>query len=136
MVGIAAVAFVAIFFFGAPFPLIVIAAGIVGFVGAKLGRAEFAGGGHGGQDDRLWPTICSATTCRAHAAELCAAPDHGRSLAARCGSCRSGSPGLAWPNVFSEIAVFFSKMAMVTFGGAYAGACRMWRSRRSSTIAG
>src|SRR6202030_4111485 len=28
--------------------------------------------------------------------------------------------GLGWDNVFTQIAVFFSKMAVVTFGGAYA----------------
>ena len=28
--------------------------------------------------------------------------------------------GLGWDNPFSQIAVFFSKMAVVTFGGAYA----------------
>ncbi len=43
MVGIAAAAFVAIFFFSAPFPLIIIAAGIIGFFGARAGREEFAG---------------------------------------------------------------------------------------------
>ncbi len=38
MVGIAAAAFVAIFFFNAPFPLIIIAAGLIGFFGARAGR--------------------------------------------------------------------------------------------------
>src|SRR5262245_31256537 len=49
MVTIAAVAFAAIFFFGVPFPLIIIAAGVIGYIGTKAGRAEFSGGGHGGQ---------------------------------------------------------------------------------------
>ena len=40
----------------------------------------------------------------------------------RCGSCRCSPLWLALGggNVFTEIAVFFSKMAVVTFGGAYA----------------
>src|SRR5437870_4299783 len=42
MIAIAALAFIAIFFFGAPFPLIIVAAGLVGFAGARAGRPEFA----------------------------------------------------------------------------------------------
>jgi chromate transporter len=45
---IAAAAFVAIFAFDVPFPLIVLAAGIVGYLGGRAGRPEFeTGGGHG-----------------------------------------------------------------------------------------
>ncbi|MGY4427540.1 chromate transport protein ChrA [Bradyrhizobium sp. F1.13.1] len=50
MVGLAAAAFVAIFFFGAPFPAIIVAAAAIGFVGAKLGRPEFAALEHGGKN--------------------------------------------------------------------------------------
>jgi chromate transporter len=122
MVSIAAMAFVAIFFFNAPFPLIIIAAGVLGFFGARAGRPEFAGGGHGGQggaaveDDLLGNELPSHTR-----------PNVRRALTA----------GVVWlalwlapvaallvwlgpDSVFSDIAVFFSKMAMVTFGGAYA----------------
>ena len=49
MIAIAALAFIAIFFFGAPFPLIIIAAGVVGFAGARAGRPEFAAIEHGGK---------------------------------------------------------------------------------------
>src|SRR5262245_41557559 len=48
MIAIAAIAFVAIFFFAVPFPVIIIAAGVIGFVGARLGRPEFAAIEHGG----------------------------------------------------------------------------------------
>src|ERR1700730_17772447 len=48
MIGLAAVAFAAIFFSGVPFPLIVLAAGIIGFTAARLGSSAFTvGGGHG-----------------------------------------------------------------------------------------
>src|SRR5215831_12017685 len=50
MIAIAAMAFVAIFFFGAPFPIIIIAAAMTGFVGARLGRPEFAPIEHCGKD--------------------------------------------------------------------------------------
>jgi chromate transporter len=36
MVAISAIAFVAIFFFGVPFPLIVLSAAVVGYIGGKL----------------------------------------------------------------------------------------------------
>ena len=49
MLAIAALAFVGIFFFAVPFPLIVLAAGLIGFVGARAGSRAFqVGGGHGG----------------------------------------------------------------------------------------
>jgi hypothetical protein len=41
MVAIAAVAFIAIFFLNVPFPLIVLAAGVVGYVGGKIWQERF-----------------------------------------------------------------------------------------------
>src|SRR5436305_8172066 len=48
MIALAATAFVAIFFFNVPFPIIIIAAGVIGYFGAKSGRPEFAAIEHGG----------------------------------------------------------------------------------------
>ena len=48
MIALAAIAFVAIFFFNVPFPIIIIAAGVIGFFGARSGRSEFAAVEHGG----------------------------------------------------------------------------------------
>ncbi|HYN39399.1 MAG TPA: chromate transporter, partial [Rhodospirillales bacterium] len=48
MIALAAIAFVAIFFFNVPFPVIIIAAGVIGFFGARSGRSEFAAVEHGG----------------------------------------------------------------------------------------
>src|SRR5260370_9236756 len=48
MLVLAALAFIGIFFLGVPFPLIVLAAGIIGFIGARAGSGAFqVGGGHG-----------------------------------------------------------------------------------------
>ena len=121
LVAIAGAAFVAIFFFGVSFPLIIIAAGIVGFAGARAGRPEFAAVEHGGKSSAVVDSMLGD-----------AVPDHVRPNAAR--TLRVAALWLAlWlvpvavllillgqANVFSQIAVFFSKMAMVTFGGAYA----------------
>ncbi len=122
MIGLAAIAFVAIFFFNVPFPLIIVAAGGIGFFGARIGRAEFAAIEHGGGKN-------AAAIDGMLGDEL---PDHVRPTVPR--ALRVGAVWLAlWlvpvaailltlgeANVFSQIAIFFSKMAMVTFGGAYA----------------
>jgi chromate transporter len=125
MVGIAAAAFVLIFFVSVPFPLIVLGAGLIGYVGARSGRPEFAvGGGHGGAKG---PVVADADTLLG--AEL---PAHARPAVAD--SLRVAAVWLAlWlvpvaallvilgrGNVFTEIALYFSGLALVTFGGAYA----------------
>jgi chromate transporter len=122
MIAIAAAAFAAIFFFGAPFPLIIIGAAVIGYLGARGQRSEFAGSEHGGGKQ-------TAAVDKLLDDEL---PEHARPSLAR--SLRIGVVwlllwlvpvaalliGLGQDNVFSQIALFFSKMALVTFGGAYA----------------
>jgi chromate transporter len=122
MIGLAAIAFVAIFFFGVPFPVIIVGAGLIGFFGARMGRPEFAAVEHGGGKN-------AAVVDSMLGEEL---PDHVRPTVARALKV-SAIWLLLWlvpvatllialgeANVFSQIALFFSKMAMVTFGGAYA----------------
>ncbi len=124
LVGIAVAAFVAIFFFAIPFPIIILAAGLLGWLGGRAGSPLFqAGGGHGSgrsglaeADSLLGETL----------------PEHARVTVAR-----ARQAALVWlllwlapvgallallgpGHVFSQIAVFFSEMAVVTFGGAYA----------------
>jgi chromate transporter len=122
MIALAAIAFVAIFFFAVPFPVIIIAAGLIGYAGARSGRAEFApaGHGHGGSGAAIDSMLGDAV------------PEHVKPNTAR--TIRVGALWLAlWlvpvvvlllalgqGNVFSQIALFFSKMSLVTFGGAYA----------------
>lgn len=122
MIALAAAAFVAIFFFAVPFPIIIIAAGVIGYAGARAGRPEFApaGHGHGGSSAAIDSMLGEAV------------PEHIRPDTAR--TIRVGALWLAlWlipvivlllalgqGNVFSQIALFFSKMSLVTFGGAYA----------------
>jgi chromate transporter len=125
MVALAAAAFVAIFFFDVPFPLIVLAAGLIGFLGGRAGLAAFrTGGGHGKVGG---PVLADADSALGEGV-----PDHARptlawslKVAAVCLVLWLG-PVLALlfafgpDHVFSHITVFFSKMAVVTFGGAYA----------------
>jgi chromate transporter len=121
MIGLAAIAFVAIFFFNVPFPIIIVGAGLIGYLGAKSGRPEFAAVPHGGKNNAAVDSMFSD--------EL---PEHVRPTVPR--ALRVSAVWLMlWlvpvgallillgqANVFTQIALFFSKMAMVTFGGAYA----------------
>src|SRR5438477_9763349 len=122
MIALAAIAFVAIFFFNVPFPIIIITAGVIGYFGAKSGRAEFAAVPHGGGKnaaaidsmlgeelpDHIRPSVPRALRVSAIWLLLWLVPVGALLIA------------LGEANVFSQIALFFSKMAMVTFGGAYA----------------
>ncbi len=105
--GIAAAAFVGIFFFALPFPLIVVLAGLLGFLSAGLGqrtapREPVAEQPLGRGDRRA--SLRIALVCLG----LWLAPT--AALLAVLGP----------ENAFAQIGVFFSKMAVVTFGGAYA----------------
>src|SRR5947208_11182419 len=124
MIALAAIAFIGIFFFDVPFPIIVFGAGLIGFAAASMGVAAFTTGtGHGvGKDkagviddmlgegipEHARPTVARALPVSAIWLALWLVPVI--ALLATLGSA----------NVFSQIAVFFSKMAVVTFGGAYA----------------
>jgi chromate transporter len=117
---LAAVAFLAIFFVDVPFPVIVFGAGLLGYAGGKARLAAFhVASGHGPAgdgDSRLGdvlpaharPSVRQSLTAAGIWLVLWLTP-----VAALLVMFGSG-------NVFSQIAVFFSKMAMVTFGGAYA----------------
>ena len=114
---LAVAAFVALFAFSVPFPLVVLAAGLVGFAAPSL----FAGAGHAGRRDDGPPAALDAL--------IAADPGYVAGLAP---SARRAGLVIAalwlWPvallhvhgGVFGDVAMFFSKMALVTFGGAYA----------------
>jgi chromate transporter len=123
MIALAGIAFIAIFFFNVPFPVIIIAAGVIGYLGARSGRPEFAAVEHGGGGKK--PAVVDSLLGE----EL---PEHVRPSVSKALKVSSIwlllwlvpvaalVIGLGQANVFSQIALFFSKMAMVTFGGAYA----------------
>jgi len=109
MAAVAAAAFIALFFYGLPFPLIVLGAGLLGFFGA-----------------RMWPD--TFVEIRSHDV---AATDPASIRWTR--TALTIAVGLAlWlvpvlvivlvtgaDSVWSDIATFFSQAAVVTFGGAY-----------------
>ena len=125
MIGIAAASFVAIFAFGVPFPVIVLGAALAGFLGAQAGLTAFGGGGgHGAAGGA---PVADADTLLGDGT-----PDHTRVSAGWAARISAVFLGL-WllpvaalflalgpQDVFAQIAGFFSVMAVVTFGGAYA----------------
>src|SRR4051812_25023276 len=125
MVGVAAAAFVGIFFLKLPFPLIVLAAGVVGFLGARAGVPAFlTGGGHGPGKGAV---LADADPALGEALPVHARPDLGWALrvAAVClllwlGPVLTLLAALGPGATFTQVAVFFGKMAVVIFGGAYA----------------
>ena len=125
MVGIAAAAFVAIFLYDIPFPLIIVVAGVIGFVGGRAGVSAFlTGGGHGKVGDKQ---LADRDSLLGEETPAHARPNLRWSLAISSAllvlwlAPVAALLALLGPdNVFSNIATFFSKMAVVTFGGAYA----------------
>jgi len=123
---IAASAFVAIFFFEAPFPLLVLAAALIGFAVAKLGGGAVPAehGSHGPAGAEAVPDEKTALGE--------SVPEHARP-SMRWSLRISAIFLLLWllpvavlavllgpDDVFPRIGLFFSQMAVVTFGGAYA----------------
>jgi len=122
--GFAAAAFIGLFALNLPFPLIVIGAGIAGWIGGRLRPKLFAmGGGHGSADKSFGPAIIDDNT---------PTPEHARhSWPHFCKVLAAGlalwAAGMAliiavfgWDNTLRHMGWFFTKAAMLTFGGAYA----------------
>jgi chromate transporter len=124
MVGLAAAAFIAIFFFDVPFPLIILTAAAVGFLGGRAGNPAFlVDGGHGGYGKGLSDADSAlGDTIPAHAKPSVAWSVRVSSifLFLWLGPVLVLLLALGPDDIFTSIAVFFSKMAVVTFGGAYA----------------
>ncbi len=124
MVGLAAAAFAALFLFKVPFPAVVLAALAIGFVGGRAGLPAFLGaGGQGGSGGGL----ADAESALGDVVPEHARPSIGWSLRISViflllwlGPVVALLMTLGPQHVFSNIATFFSKMAVVTFGGAYA----------------
>ena len=122
--GIAVAAFVAIFALQAPFPLIVLVAGIIGYFGGRYAPDKFAtGGGHGAAAKAHGPALIDDHT---------PTPEHAlftwrrfrRVLVVCLALWIAGMGALmllyGWDAVLTQMAWFFTKAALMTFGGAYA----------------
>ncbi|AFZ66866.1 chromate efflux transporter [Deinococcus peraridilitoris] len=126
LIAIAALAFSAIFFFNVPFPLVVLGAGVFGYFGSRARPEVFqASGGHGpshsgavvGEDEAVINerTVPRVQPTWAHAVRVGAV-----GLAAWFGPLLLLGNLLGFSSVYWQMSKFFSQMAVVTFGGAYA----------------
>jgi len=123
MISIAALSFVAIFFFKAPFPAIVIGAGLLGLIGGSIRPETFdvIKGKEAKDRDNGYVQICADPEEACHLD-----PSNRRSLwiiivfifmwvlPVAALALLKGSPA------FLTVALFFTKAAFLTFGGAYA----------------
>lgn len=121
---IAALAFIAIFLLKLPFPVIVLAAGIIGhFGGRKTPQFFKVGGGHGAADKNYGKALIDDDT-----------PTPSHALFSWNKLWRMAGIGLAiwfaamlvlvglygWNATLTQMGWFFTKAALMTFGGAYA----------------
>ncbi len=117
-------AFVAIFAFGVPFPYIVLTAGIIGYVGSRFAPGKFrAGRGRDDSGASYGPALIDDHT-----------PPPSWALFNRRSTIIHVAIGLTvwallegalflsygWQGALTQMGWFFSKAALVTFGGAYA----------------
>lgn len=108
---LAVLALLAIMIFDVPFPLIVLGAGLIGWFGSRIGWMPARVVPEGGDDDG------PVTAARSSAQALQVAAVW---LMLWLAPVATLLIALGPDHVFSQLAVFFSKMALVTFGGAYA----------------
>jgi chromate transporter len=114
---IAATAFVALFLFAVPFPLVVLVAALVGFAANRLGYAMGGNAAHGRDHEDLLgeqmpehthPSLAGAIKVVCIWLPLWLAPVVLLLIS------------LGHDNVFTRLSIFFSQVAVVSFGGAYA----------------
>jgi chromate transporter len=122
---LAAVAFVAIYFLKVPFPAIVGGALVLGFFGSRVWPGKFVGAAHAGSGGGV--SGAASVIDDTHAAAEHTKPSAGRALRVLAVALVLWwTPVIAvgfwqgWGGTLAKEGVFFSKAAMVTFGGAYA----------------
>ncbi len=121
---LAVAAFVAIFALDVPFPAIVIAAGCIGYLGGRFAPQVFtATAGHGAAKTGYGPALIDdGTPTPKHARFTWAGL--GMHLAAGLAIWALAIGGLmaafGWQGTLTQMGWFFTKAALLTFGGAYA----------------
>ncbi len=127
---IALAALLAIAVFNVPFPLIIIAAAVLGWLGGRLAPAEFGGSAPGAAKGAT-PAAADGEAGEALIGDTTPPPSHATPSLA--GLARVAGAGLllwllvtaalvaalGWDSTFTRMGMFFTKAALVTFGGAY-----------------
>ena len=117
-------AFLAIFAFSVPFPYIVLLAGLVGYAGSHFAPAKFKAGGHHADSGKSYgPALIDDDT---------PAPEHAKFKWSRlitfavvgifiwASVMGALAANYGWQDTLTQMGWFFTKAALVTFGGAYA----------------
>ena len=118
--GLAAASFIAIFVFHVPFPAIVLGAGVLGLIGGKIAPDKFKiGGGHGGSGKDYGPALIDDDTPTPEHAKFKLSRLIFMTLAFVAVWVVGMGMTLGFP-VLKDMGEFFTKVALVTFGGAYA----------------
>lgn len=122
--GIAAASFIAIFAANVPFPAIVAAAALLGYVGGRIAPDQFkVGGGHGKTGKALGPALIdNHTPTPAHAQFRWTRLLQVIALGALLWAVPMGwlTMVYGWEHTLTQMGWFFTKAALLTFGGAYA----------------
>ncbi len=116
--GIAAASFIGIFFLRLPFPLIILLAGLAGFIGGRYAPEKFSVGKHSATTKHFGPAVIDDNT---------PPPAHTRfqllhlALLLLVGLVLWATVMLTLGHpVLRDMGLFFSQAALLTFGGAYA----------------
>jgi len=122
--GIALLAFIAIFAYNIPFPYIVLFAALIGYAGSRFAPDTFKTGGHHGETKGSHgPALIDDDT---------PIPEHARFKWNRllmfavvggsiwCAAMAALFLSYGWEGTLTQMGWFFTKAALVTFGGAYA----------------
>jgi len=120
----AVLAFIAIFALNVPFPIIVLSAAIIGMLGARIAPDKFKTGGHHSQSKQAYGPALIDDDTPLHDNKrfnwtrvlMIAIVGIGLWLAAMTVLYS----GFGWQNPLTQMGWFFTKAALVTFGGAYA----------------
>ncbi len=121
---IALLAFVAIFALKIPFPYIVLMAGLIAYIGARFAPEQFKAGGHHGSSQQSYgiAIIDDDTPVPAHAlfkwSRFIAFIVTGLAIGIAVMLLLILNYG--WEGTLTQMGIFFTKAALVTFGGAYA----------------
>jgi len=120
----AIMAFIAIFAFAVPFPYIVLGAAIIGYLGSRLSPEHFKTAGHHGDSSKSYgPAIIDDDTPPpAYATFKWSRVIVYTVIGLAIGGAVMGLLTLqyGWQGTLTQMSWFFTKAALVTFGGAYA----------------
>jgi chromate transporter len=120
---IAAISFIAIAALRVPFPWVVLGAALTGWLCARFAPGQFASGGHGAADGPHAPALIDDDT---------PTPPHARFKKSRLAAVLASGAVLwllpmgallawqGWDGALTQMSWFFTKAALLTFGGAYA----------------